>query len=239
VEQAAPNRLVVLNEEKVLRILDLLEQDTQPLDEIAQSFGVSAKTVRRIRDGHSWRRVCVRHGRPSQHIALPIDPHQEPYDLVDSLVAIKSHFALSFKHPLYWGWFESWDGPHALASDGYILWESSDLNKYAQFLSQTGIADPPVLATKSEELPTFELEDLMSQPVGDKFTVGAISGDIVRLGQSTFIRSKYLDAANRLKLDIRECGEANEYVYLTRSKPRDPEPMVFACVATIHKEAQL
>jgi hypothetical protein len=237
----------VLLEEEVIQILDLLRQRV-PQRIIAGRFGVSKKTISRINTGDTWKEVCFRYNRetPSEQIQLPflnvtpITP--EVADVLDELVAVKNHFGLDFKQPIHWGWFESWDGIHSVVSDGYIIWESRDLVKFAKRLVGTNIHEAPVYAYKAEELPTFELEDLMTMIVGEKYSIDAISGDVVRLVYNEcaiYLKRKYVTIANSLRLDIRAAGQSGNYAYMTKNKPRspnDPMPIVIACAVTI-KEA--
>ncbi len=236
----------VLNEEKVIQILDLLRQKV-PHRIIAEEFGVSKKTISRINTGETWREVALRYNQrtPSVQINIPniITPVSPEFaDLLDELTAVKNHFGFDFKQPLYWGWFEGWDGIHSVVSDGYIIWESVDLVNYAKRLAETNIDGHPVYASKAEELPTFELEDLMTLPVGEKYTIDAVAGDVVRLvgsKEAIFLRQKYVNIATKLKLEIRAAGKDGKYVYLTKNKPKspnDPMPIIIACVVTI-KEA--
>lgn len=237
----------ILTEETVIQILELLKQKV-PQRVIAERFGVCKKTINRLSTGDTWKEVCLRYNQVihSVHVGVPdlsitsIPP--EIADLMDELAAVKNHFGFDHKQPLYWGWFEGWDGVHSVVSDGYIIWESADLAKYAHKLAQTNIDGPPVYASRADELPTFELEDIMTQTAGDKYTIDACAGDIVRLAGTsnyTYIKSKYANIATSMKLDIRAAGKSNMYVYLTRNKPKspnDPMPIVIACVV-IMKEA--
>jgi len=237
----------VLTEEKVIQILDLLRQRV-PQRVIAEKFGVSKKTISRINTGETWRDVSLRYNQrsPSTHVQLPnlniVPVSPETADLMDELVGVKNAFCLDFKQPIYWGWFEGWDGVHSVVSDGYIIWESTDLVAYAQKLAATNIEGYPIYADKAEELPTFELEDIMTLNPGEKYTIDATAGDVVRLvskDKAVCLRQKYVNLANRMRLDIRVAGKSDDYVYLTRNKPKspnDPLPIVIACVSTI-KEA--
>lgn len=238
-----------LTEEKVIQILDLLKQSV-PHRAIAEDFGVSKKTISRINTGETWKDVSMRYNQRklSAHIRLPslnittIAP--EIADLIDEITAVKNNFGFDFKQPLYWGWFDAWDGVHSVVSDGYIIWESADLVKYANRLADTNVEESPVYASRAEELPTFELEDIMTLPIGDKYTIDATAGDVVRLTGhkgSIFIRSKYVNIATRLKLDIRMAGKDGNYVYLTKNKPKspnDPTPIVIACVVTLKESTK-
>jgi hypothetical protein len=233
----------ILTESNVMEILDRL-QGGIPHRLIAAEFGVSKKTISRINTGETWRDVSLRFGaRPpaqlgSLHlVGLPT----EFCDLHDEITAIKNHFALSFQQPIYWGWFESWDGLHALVSDGYIVWESADLVKYARKIAATEIKGIPVWAEKLDELPTFELEALMTCPIGEPYKVDICGGDIARLigtKGTVIIRQKYVNVAAKMKLEIREAGDRLDIVYLTRNKPkskRDPMPFVIACCSTMQE----
>jgi hypothetical protein len=233
----------ILTEGNVIDILERLKQKI-PHRLIAAEFGVSKKTISRINTGETWREVSLRYGiRPPPQVLTPvinlIGLSAEFCDLHDEIVAVKNHFCLSFQQPIYWGWFEGWDGLHSLVSDGFIIWESADLVKYAQKIAQTEIVGTPVWAEKVEELPTFELETLMTQPVGERFEVATDKNGIVRLVSPTrtvFLRQKYVNLAVKMKLDMRECGEESDSIYLTRNKPKaksDPMPIVIAAVTTL------
>jgi hypothetical protein len=241
-----PNRpTAILTEAQVVEILDLLKVKVSHQN-IADRYGVSKKSISRIATGETWRDISLRYGLqtpPSQTIIPVINLVPIPTefcDLLDEITAVKNHFALSFTHPLYWGQFSSWDGVHSIVSDGYIIWESLDLYNYAKRLSDTKIIGYPVWSEKTEELPTFELEDFMTQPVGDKFTVNSGGGDIVKLVSSNkelFIRAKYVTMAIRMKLDIREAQTNDSFVYLTKNKPKatsDPMPIVIACATVLN-----
>ena len=233
----------ILTETDVMQVLERLQTGISHRV-IAAEFGVSKKTISRINTGETWRDVSLRFGaRPpaqlgSLHlVGLPT----EFCDLHDEITAIKNHFALSFQQPIYWGWFESWDGLHALVSDGYIVWESADLVKYARKIAATEIKGIPVWAEKLDELPTFELEALMTCPVGDHFIVDTSSGDLAMLtgaGRTICVRQKYLNIASKMKLDVREAVGNPSIVYLTRNKPKsksDPMPIVIACASVLQE----
>lgn len=238
-----------LQEDQVLVILDRLKNKV-PHRLIAEEFDISKKTVSRINTAEAWRDVVLRYRSqsPSDHMAIPnplLQLAPAYCDLLDEITSIKNHFGLDFKQPIYWGWFDSWDGKHSIASDGFIIWESSDLVAYAKRLIATGVQTDPIWASKAEELPTFELEDIMSLPVGACYVIDRTVGDIVCMRsptQKVFLRQKYVSIASRMKLDIREAGDSDLYVYLTRNKPKapnDPMPIVIACAVTIPKEEML
>ena len=235
----------VLTERDVVAILGMLAEK-QTHRQIAKHFKVSTKTVSRINTGETWKDVSLRYNMhvPVHSVPMPQITGASPElcDLLDEIVAVKNHFGFEFSKPLYWGWFRGWDGVHALVSDGYIIWESSDLVTYAKKLAATEIDTHPVFAQQAEELPSFELEDIMSQPVGATYEVDATAGNIVRLKhgeQTVFLRAKYVNIARKMKLAIRVVEGRDDYVYLTRNKPKspsDPMPIVIACVTTL-KEA--
>jgi hypothetical protein len=227
-----------LTEEQVIRILDMLDSGVLPRV-IAEEFGVSRKAICRIHTGRTWRELTTRYNKekPGQvtMLGLPI----KFCELHDEVTAVKNHFGLSFKQPIYWGWFESWDGLHSVVSDGYIIWESTDLVKYAQKLADTGITGDPVWADKVEELPTFELEDIMSMPTGRKFKIEPCENGIVKLStkyRCLHIQQKYVDIAAKMKLEIREAYRSDNLVYFTRTKPKsiiNPTHVVIACCSTL------
>ena len=233
----------ILTEANVIEILERLKHKV-PHRLLAAEFGVSKKTISRINTGETWREVSLRFGGqpPTQLTTSTIinlaGLSTAFCDLHDELIAVKNHFGLTFRQPLYWGWFEGWDGLHALVSDGYIIWESADLVAYAQKVAATGICESPVWADLVEELPTFELESLMTQPIGKRLTVASAVGDIVNLVNGTAIRQRYMTLAANMKLDVREVLGNPSVVYFTRNKPkskRDPTPIVIACVSTVQE----
>jgi hypothetical protein len=235
----------VLTEANVIEILERLKQKI-PHRLIAIEFGVSKKTISRINTGETWRKVSLRYGtHPPIQMVMPLaELLTEFCDLHDEITAVKNHFAFSFQQPIYWGWFESWDGLHALASDGYIIWESTDLVKYAQKLAATGLTGSPVWAEKAEELSTFELGTFMNRSIGDRFNIYTSDSDAVRCftesGSVVLLRRKYVNVAAKMKLEIREAGSGSDAVYLTRNKPkskRDPTSIVIAAVSTMIEEA--
>lgn len=225
----------ILTESNVIQILERLQRQI-PHRLIAAEFGVSKKSISRINTSETWREVSLRYGaRPVIGLST------EFCDTHDEITAIKNYFALAFQQPIYWGWFEGWDGLHSLVSDGYIIFESADLVKYAQKIAATGLKGSPVWYEKLDELPTFELEALMTCPVGGLYKVGMCSGDIVRLSlgdKVVLLRQKYVSVAAKMKLEIREAGDRSDIVYLTRNKPKsksDPQPFVIACASVIQE----
>lgn len=234
----------VLTEQDVLSILNQLARGITHRS-IAQAFGISCKTVSRISTGETWKEVSQRYAEthPVPILTLPaISLTALPTDfcdLMDEIVAVKNTFALSFDQPIYWGWFEGWDGLHSIISDGYIIWESIGLVDYAQKLARSPYLSYPVWAAKAEELPTFELEDIMSQPTGAILKLDVASGDTVRLAganNQVFLKRKHYRAAMNMGLDIRLAGKSTDFVYLTKNKPRaisDPTPIVIGCATTL------
>lgn len=237
----------ILTEAEVISIINQLKAKV-PHRIIAQQFHVSKKTISRINTGETWKEISTRCGlqQSPANAAKAIDIvalSAEYCDLHDKVTAIKNHFGLSFNQPIYWGWFESWDGLHSLVSDGYIIWESADLVTYAQNIAGTKVKGTPVWAEKLEELPTFELERFMTQPIGERYRVDGNAGNIVRLVSATrvvFLRQKYVALANKMKLELREAGDSDGFVYLTRNKPkskRDPMPIIIACASTMKEDS--
>jgi hypothetical protein len=239
-----PRPTAVLTEAQVIEILNRLDTgEFQHL--IAASYGVSTKTISRIKTGETWSEITQRY-RVRDRLAgakLPIVQitplPTATIDLLDEVIAIKNHFGFSFDHPIHWGWFDAWDGLHSVVSDGIILWESADLVNYAQKLTSCGVNDHPIWAQSAEEMPTFDIEDIMTMPVGEKFKPDMEADGAVKLicgSVSIFLHSKFVNIARRLKLDIRVAGQSEEFVYLTKLKPKspaDPTHIVIACVATM------
>lgn len=239
----------VLTEAQVIEILRRLNTG-EFQHNIAADYGVSTKTISRIKTGETWSEVTqrFRSRNPLANAILPIVKivplPTETLDLLDEVIAVKNHFGFSFDQPIHWGWFDSWDGLHSVASDGIIMWESADLVKYAQKLALSGVNIHPVWGDMGEELPTFDLEDILTQPVGEKFKVDMETGGAVRLScqcdekqHVVFLHQRFANIARRMKLDIRRAGKQEQFVYLTKLKPKSPaDPMhvVIACVATMN-----
>ncbi len=236
----------ILTEAQVISILELLEDKT-PQWKIAEQFKVSKKSINRISTGETWSDISQRYHlkkHPIQPVCNLVPIPDDIADLLDEVTAVKNHFGFSFKQPLYWGWFDSWDGLHSVASDGFIAWESTDLVTYAQKLAKSGVNDTPIYANLAEEIPTFELENMMSHPVGDKFTIEMDSGNIVRLldsvGRCIFLHQRYVHLATKMRLEIRRAEDVDDvFVYLTKLKPKsrsndlDPNHIPIACVSTM------
>jgi hypothetical protein len=203
---------------------------------IAASYGVSVKTISRIKRGETWNDVTQRsmvHYSGAKIPTITIIP-AKTLDLLDEVIAIKNHFGFSFDQPIHWGWFDGWDGLHSIASDGIIMWESADLVAYAQKLAQSGINDSPIWARCAEELPTFDIEDVMTQSVGKIYEPTIETEEAVQLiayPHSVFLHSKFVNIARMMKLDIRVANKTNEYVYLTKQKQK--ADVIIACVATL------
>jgi hypothetical protein len=233
----------ILTEDQVVEILGLLQGQMQ-LSEIAERYHVSVKCISRIVSGEAWQSVSLRHGMHLERHNVPLQIpslSEEFCDLHNATVAVKQHFGFRMEQPIHWGWFESWDGLHAVTSDGYIIWESKDLVAFAKRLAESKINTYPILSDKAEELPTFELEDIMGQPTGDVLNVTNSLGDMVKLSNTKrelCIRAKYATIATKLKLDFREV-QGKPFVYLTKNKPKaknDPLPIVIACITTIERQ---
>jgi len=226
---------------EVLRRLDAGEYQHV----IAKDYGVSIKTISRIKTGETWNEVTqrFRSKHPLANITQPIirlmPVKAETIDTIDTVIAIKNHFGFDFAQPIHWGWFDGWDGLHAIASDGIILWESTDLVHYAQHLAESQIDAHPVWANRAEELPTFDLEDIMTLPVGDKFDIELEIDGIAKLTcnkHQAFIQQRFINIARKMKLDIRVAGKQEHFVYLTKQKPKSPlntVHVVIACLATM------
>jgi hypothetical protein len=233
-----------LTEAQVIEVLGRLDAGEYQ-HVIANDYGVSTKTISRIKTGETWSEVTqrFRSKHPLANITHPIvkiaPMAAETIDVMDEAIAVKNHFGFDFNQPLHWGWFDGWDGLHAVVSDGIILWESTDLLNYAQRLATSGIDAHPIWANRAEEMPTFDLEDILTLPVGEKFDIEMETGGLVRLSQDdhqVFLHQRFINIARKMKLDIRVAGEQEQFVYLTRLKPKSPsDPMhvVIACVATM------
>jgi len=229
-----------LNETQVIDVLRRLNAG-EFQHTIATDYGVSIKTISRIKRGETWSEITQRSRVHYSGAKIPIvtSISDKTLDLLDEVTAIKNHFGFSFDQPIHWGWFDGWDGLHSIASDGIIMWESADLVAYAQKLAQCGIDDSPIWARCAEELPTFDIEDVMTQSVGTIYEPTMETEETVHLNtkkHSVILHSKFVNIARAMKLDIRVADKTNEYVYFTKQKPKspaDPTNVVIACVATL------
>lgn len=230
----------ILTEAQVLEVLNRLDSGELQQD-IAAFYKVTPRTISRIKNGKTWTALTQKdraiHNNAKIPIITPIPV--ETMNLLDEVTAVKNHFGFSFDHPIHWGWFDGWDGLHSIASDGIIMWESADLVTYAQKLAQSGIDESPIWANCAEELPTFDIEDVMTQSVGNIYEPIMEADGFVQLiatPHTAFLHSKFVNISQTMKLDIRVADKTNEYVYLTKHKPKstkDPTNVVIACVATL------
>lgn len=235
----------VLTEAQVVEIISRLDAgEFQHI--IAGDYKVSTKTISRIKTGETWSEITQRYRvkDPLAGARLPlvnvVPVPAITCDLLDKVIAIKNHFGLSFDQPIHWGWFDAYDGLHSVVSDGIIIWESADLVRYAQELAKSSVRKHPVWADLAEELPTFDIETIMTQPVMHKLkpTVEASDGAVQMTydNRAILLHTKFVNIAQKMNLDIRLAGSSDEYVYLTKRKPKspaDPSHIVIACVAAI------
>jgi hypothetical protein len=237
---------VTLTELEVLQILGLLDAKV-PQRKIAELYAISTKTINRISTGESWNDISQRHYQIrtaktlgargiSQLVPIP----EQTLDLLDDVIAVKKSFAFSYPHPIHWGWFDSWDGLHAIATDGIIAWESCDLVNYAMRLNHSGIDASPVCAMSARELPTRNLEDIFTKPITDKLSVVRNLGGIIQLvnehKQPCFLQQKYFDVATRLHLELYQAGSQLEYLYFLKTYPKtvyNDQSNIITCVATV------
>lgn len=240
----------VLTPEQVLEINSLLLVSDPKVrlsqDKIAAIYGVSKKTISRIATGQTWGDVTGRNQPKETPVRDAVVPSLEILklpekfiDFLDDLNAVKNHFGFSFDHPLNWGWFDWADGKHHICTDGYIMWESADLVNFAQKVSQSEVNSYPVFASKACELGTFEIEGIMTKPIGKRYVVEYDCGGVVRLineqSEVIYLRQKYVAMAQKMKLEIRAAGDDARFIYLTKSRNKltaDTHSVVIACVST-------
>ena len=256
---AAPDKnkpTAVLTPAFVLEINALLMVQDPKLrlsqDRIAVMYGVSKKSISRIATGQTWSDVTHRNQPKETPVRDAVVPCLEILklpekfiDFLDDLNAIKNHFGFSFDHPLNWGWFDWADGKHHICTDGFIMWESADLVNFAQKMSQSEVNSYPVFASKSCELGMFEIEKIMTKPIGKRYVVDLDCGGVVRLineqNQVIYLRQKYVAMAVKMKLEIRASGTDDRFVYFTKSRNRmtaDTSSVVIACVSTMQSTPQ-
>lgn len=211
---------------------------------ISKMYGVCLKTIRRIEKGETWTKVTgtekVSNTLTSTKIVKQFtDPKTlEYFDNIDNIVAVKNHFSLSFSLPILWGQYYGWDGIHYVAGDGYILWESEDLMRFAKTIFELQTPESPFFSQKAKELPTFALERIMCAPIEGYYKVGrSINGvsELLLNRKRVFIREDYLAIAKHHNLDIREAGAEDKFVYFTKtkSKHKDTDAIVIACISTL------
>lgn len=239
-----------LTEEQVVYVLQQLAKPypERPLQrDLAKELHVSTKTINRINVGDTWKEFSspgtLERVIPKTLPAIVQVTHfpEAQLDLDDNAVAVKNHFGFAFSHPINWGWFENWEGVHHIASDGIISWESSALVHFAQKLAQSEINASPILAGLAEELPTFELEDLMTHPIGGVLAFDLDLGGLIKLLQPprkyVYLQQSYYSIAQKLKLEIRQALDSEDnFVYLVKSRyqeGKEPSHNIVACVATM------
>lgn len=226
-----------------LHKIDNGNPDTDTQAKIANAYGVEKKTISRIKTGKTWRSLKQRFDEQSSvHFNRSVEAEEglRTENMIADIGGAKETFGLDTERPLHFGRYEWYDGVHWIASDGFILWESLPLYDLAVRAEASGIKGYPVFAHKACELPTFKLSDIMTRPVGDTLVKDLESGDgWVRLisdeSKTVFIKSQYMEIAERQKFDINLAGYDLDFVYFTQTKTtRHTEDIViFACVATM------
>lgn len=218
-----------------------LSKDSQ--GKIGIDFNVSKKTISRIALKETWRDITDRLETQEErrHIdvgfiaTLPSIPTSLG-DLLDSLVAIKNDWCLSFDFPLSWGWYDAWDGVHGVATDGIIMWRDPRLVAFAQTLAASGVNEPPILAGGAHELPTFDLIEIMERPlmapykVGESFNVG-ITSLLTEKNEVVCVQSKFVSLAERHKCQFYQAGSERHYVYLAKAASIRSDPVLLAAIA--------
>ena len=221
-------------------------------DIIAAKYGVSKKSISRIATGQTWSDVTHRNQPKETPVRDAVVPCLEILklpekfiDFLDDLNAIKNHFGFSFDHPLNWGWFDWADGKHHICTDGFIMWESADLVNFAQKVAQSEVNSYPVFAVQAREVGTFEIEHIMTKPIGKRYVTDLDCGGVVRLineqNEVIYLRQKYVAMAVKMKLEIRAAGTDSRFVYFTKSRHKmtaDTSSVVIACVSTMQSTPQ-
>ncbi len=239
----------VLTEAQVIEVLELLGRNVSH-KAIAELYHVSKKTISRINTGETWSDVSNRNSAkepPTHNVSIPNDIQvssaDDLLDLLDMVTSVKNHFGLSFETPLDWGHFDWYDGQHSVATDGIIMWESTDLVAFASRLVKSAVTGSPIFCRDAKELPTLSIKEIMTQPIGGRYTVDVDAGGVVRLvaddGSTVLLRKKYVDIAARMRFELRQAGTSKELVYLTRAKTKttaDTSSVVMACVAVVNPE---
>lgn len=226
-----------------LRKIDNGNPDVDTQIKIANDYLVEKKTISRIKTGKTWRVLKQRFdeqvNKQLGRGGLPAFT-DDALDLIDTLGKVKAVFGLDIETPLHYGRYDWIDGTHWVSSDGVIMWESFDLYNLARNAENSGINDHPVFAGKVCELPTFRVSELMTRPLGDKFVdQHRFSTGEVKLtgeeGQVIFLKSRYMEIIERLKLDVHVAGQDLDLVYLTQTKAtrQAEDTVIFAAVATL------
>lgn len=230
-----------LTESSVKEILRLLDRGISH-GAIAEEFHVSKKTISRINTGETWSDISKRtiaRDPPTHNVAIPsVTSPDKLLDLLDEVTGVKNHFGLSFDRPLNWGYFDWYDGTHSVATDGFIMWESTDLTEFALKLYGSQITGAPIFSDQARELPTFGTKALMTYAIGGRYTVDADAGGVAKLvaddGSSVMLRKKYVEIATKLRFELRQAGDRSDILYFTRAKTKttsDTASVIMACVA--------
>lgn len=225
------NKRQTLSEQQVIEILQRLKNKELQKD-IALFYGVHPKTISRIKTGKNWQWLSQQVLHPEE-VLLKLAPifdtkqYDEQYlTSLDQIVAIKNTFCLDHNKPIYWGWFDGWDGKHAIATDGIIAWESNDLVNYFKNLDNT-------LNKNAKELPTIALEILFNYPLNTRANIVDEYKNSIKLSGDSkivFIDKKFAALVNKLSLEYFFAGNTN-LVYLVKTKKRTDTPAIIACIA--------
>jgi DNA-binding XRE family transcriptional regulator len=203
---------LALRRQQVAEIVTLLREHVEQ-DTIAQKFGISKKTVNRIKMGETWSSISgIPRKKPTLKPAVPLPEPSIPAEnervlflqeatkesteymaqapkefkeFVDWLIGVKNAYGFSFSRPICWGWYDWHDGVHAVATDMEIAWESQELVDYAQKAVSYNCPYSPVFSNEARELPTFSLEYLMNRPIGKPLTFVSDTGSMTSYTTST------------------------------------------------------
>lgn len=211
-----------------------------PREEVAALFDISPRTVTRICTGKVWKDIVStspHQKKPTNRLkALPRGYDKDHNEIID----LKRVYGFDFYRPLFWGTYDSWDGTHAVASDGVIMWISRHLSEKAQTVSRTQRNGHPFFGDLSHELSTFEVAKIMDSPIGgaltfklDKFD-GTIEFRTVE-GDAVTVAEKFFTIAQRMGLDFFSVENDPNRVFMVKYDDSllDPSDGIQAAVAVM------
>lgn len=214
--------------------------------QLARELGVSEKTISRIIHNKTHKDVAPRVQILDQHrelaayfalhpeeAALPHVPEEEVCT-GNALIEFKNKYRFDTKRPLFWGWYEDFNGIHGVVSDGVLILLDNTpypFIRFAKHAKEMKLDEAPWFSSKACELPTFALRDLMTEPPGlQLFFACDLPEDCVLVvtedkAGEYIIKRKFLELADKRGYHLREAGENPGYIYMTqrvKNSPSDP-----------------
>lgn len=201
--------------------------------QIAIDFNVDRKTVNRIASQECYRDVTEnyekncrteRANHPMLGRQMVPATSEELINLDAEISYYKGKVCLRHDLPMHYGYCRGWDRFHNIVSDGFILLLDDIGLDIALRAKNAGISDGPYFSDTAQELPTFELFELLTQEVGtqlmpreapegrEAYLVDSMNSILVCIDRV------YYDFAKRLKCEIRLCP-GNSFVYIAHVVP--------------------